>query len=91
MSFYPPSTLRLEAAVNALLDLVDCGPAQRVLRCQLVYRPTDPSYTVWAQAGIRPLVSNALSKALQRPFVVSDNHWELNLAEVEALLAPPNC
>ena len=91
MAFYPPSTVRLEAAVSALLDRGDCDVAERVFRCQLVYRPIDPTYTVWAQSAIRASVAAAFARVLQRPFTVADDHWVLNLGEVEALLAEASC
>ena len=45
------------------------------------------SYTLWVRLGLKESISAALAGVLERPFTVSDNHWVLELKEVEALLA----
>jgi hypothetical protein len=87
MAFYPPSTTRLQSAVTSLLRPGDGDTSERSVRCQLLYRPTNPSYTVWARSGIRERLSDALAGVLERSFSVSDDHWVLELTEAEALLA----
>jgi hypothetical protein len=50
------------------------------------FRPTDASYALWVRGGLKESLSVALASVLERPFTVSDNHWVLELKEVEALL-----
>ena len=87
MAFYPPSSTRLQSAVTSLLRPGDGDTSDRSVRCQLLYRPTEPSYTVWARSGIRAWLSDALAGVLGRPFTKSDDHWVLELKEAETLLA----
>jgi len=86
MAFYPPSTARLHRAVTSLMQPGDGDRSEQSVRCQLVYRPTDASYTLWVRGGLKESLSVALASVLERPFTVSDNHWVLELKEVEALL-----
>ncbi len=86
MSFYPPSTARLHTAVTSLMQPGDGDRSEQSVRCQLIYRPTDASYTLWVRGGLKESISAALTGVLERPFTVSDNHWVLELKEVEALL-----
>ena len=86
MTFYPPSTARLHRAVTSLMEPGDGDRSEQSVRCQLVYRPTDASYTLWVRGGLKESLSVALASVLERPFTVSDNHWVLELKEVEALL-----
>jgi hypothetical protein len=86
MPFYPPSTARLHSAVTSLMQPGDGDRSEQSVRCQLVYRPTDASYTLWVRGGLKESLSVALAGVLERPFTVSDNHWVLELQEVEALL-----
>ena len=86
MPFYPPSTARLHRAVTSLMQPGDGDRSEQSVRCQLVYRPTDASYTLWVRGGLKESLSAALAGVLERPFTVSDNHWVLELKEVEALL-----
>ena len=86
MSFYPPSTARLHTAVTSLMQPGDGDRSEQSVRCQLIYRPTDASYTLWVRGGLKESISVALAGVLERPFTVSDNHWVLELKEVEALL-----
>jgi hypothetical protein len=86
MAFYPPSTARLHRAVTSLMQPGDGDRSEQSVRCQLVYRPTDASYTLWVRGGLKESLSVALAGVLERPFTVSDNHWVLELKEVEALL-----
>jgi hypothetical protein len=87
MPLYPPSTARLHAAVTSLMLPDDGDRSEQSVRCQLVYRPSTSSYTLWVRGGLKESVSVALAGVLERPFPVSDNHWMLELNEVEALLA----
>jgi hypothetical protein len=87
MASYPPSTARLCTAVASLMHPGDGDRSELSVRCQLVYRPTDPSYTLWVRDGLKASLSAALAGVLDRPFTVSDNHWVLELHEAEALLA----
>ena len=86
MPFYPPSAARLHTAVTSLMQPGDGDRSEQSVRCQLVYRPTDASYTLWVRGGLKESISVALAGVLERPFTVSDNHWVLELKEVEALL-----
>ena len=86
MTFYPPSTARMHRAVTSLMEPGDGDRSEQSVRCQLVYRPTDASYTLWVRGGLKESLSVALASVLERPFTVSDNHWVLELKEVEALL-----
>lgn len=86
MPFYPPSTARLHRAVTSLMQPGDGDRSEQSVRCQLVYRPTDASYTLWVRGGLKESLSAALAGVLERPFTVSDNHWVLELKEVETLL-----
>jgi len=86
MPFYPPSTARLHSAVTSLMQPGDGDRSEQSVRCQLIYRPTDASYTLWVRGGLKESLSVALAGVLERPFTVSDNHWVLELKEVEALL-----
>jgi hypothetical protein len=90
MASYPPSTARLHAAVTSLMQPGDGDRSEQSVRCQLVYRPTDPTYTLWVRHGLKQSLSVALTTVLERPFTVSDNHWVLELSEAEALLAATN-
>jgi hypothetical protein len=90
MPFYPPSSARLRSAVTSLLRPGDGDTSEQSVRCQLLYSPTIPSYTVWARSGIREWLSDALAGVLERPFTRTDNHWVLELKEAEALLAATN-
>jgi hypothetical protein len=87
MPFYPPSTARLLRAVTSLMQPGDGDRSEQSVRCQLLYRPTDASYTLWVRVGLKASISVALAGVLERPFAASDNHWTLELNEVEALLA----
>lgn len=91
MISYPPSAARLQTAVGELLRLADVDSSERTVRCQLVYHPTKPSYTVWGQSTVREGLSAALVRVLNRPFAVSDNHWVVELNEAEALLTATSC
>jgi hypothetical protein len=82
----PPSTTHLHDAIVSLLASGDGDRSERSVRCQMIYNPTDASYTVWARSGIREGVSNALAGALGRPFAVSDDYWTLTRGEAESLL-----
>jgi hypothetical protein len=86
MSFYPPSAARVHSAVTSLMQPGDGDRSEQSVRCQLVYRPTDASYTLWVRGGLKESISVALAGVLERPFTVTDNHWVLELKEVEALL-----
>ena len=86
MASYPPSTARLHAAVTSLMQPDDGDRSEQSVRCQLLYRPTNSSYTLWVRSGLKESISVALASVLKRPFAVSDNHWVLDLNEAEALL-----
>lgn len=86
MPFYPPSTSRLHRAVTSLMQPGDGDRSEQSVRCQLVYRPTEATYTLWVRSGLKESLSIALAGVLARPFTVSDNHWTLELKEVETLL-----
>jgi hypothetical protein len=86
MASYPPSTTRLYAAVTSLMQPGDGDRSEQSVRCQLVYRPTNSTYTVWVRHGLKESVSVALATVLERPFAASANHWVLELTEAEALL-----
>ena len=87
MSFNPPSTTSVYNAVSSLLRPTDGDRTERSIRCQLIYDPTTPSYTVWVRSGIREWVSASLASQLGRPFAVTSDYWTLRLEEVESLLA----
>jgi len=87
MTIQPPSTENVYRAIVALLRPADGDSSERSVRCQMLYQPTDASYTVWVRSGIRPWLSTALASSLGRPFAVSDDFWTLNREEVESLLA----
>jgi hypothetical protein len=87
MTIQPPSTEHVYRAIVALLRPADGDSSERSVRCQMLYQPTDASYTVWVRSGIRPWLSTALASSLGRPFAVSDDFWTLNREEVESLLA----
>jgi hypothetical protein len=86
MASYPPSTTRLYTAVTSLMQPGDGDRSEQSVRCQLVYRPTNSTYTLWVRHGLKESLSVALATVLERPFVVSENHWVLDLNEAEALL-----
>ena len=86
MAIYPPSPAQLHAAVTSLMHPGDGDRSDQSVRCQLVYRPTNSSYTLWVRGDLKESLSVALASVLERPFAVSDNHWVLELKEVEALL-----
>ena len=60
------------------------------MRCQLAYRPTNSTYTVWVRDGLKESLSAALATVLERPFAVWDNFWVLELTDAEALLTATN-
>ena len=86
MAYYPPSTARLHTAVTSLMQPGDGDRSEQSVRCQLIYRATDSTYTVWVRHGLKESLSAALAAALERPFAASENHWVLDLNEAEALL-----
>ena len=86
MASYPPSTARLHTAVTSLMQPGDGDRSEQSVRCQLVYHPTTPSYTLWVRAGLKESLSVALASVLERPFTVADNHWVLERHEAETLL-----
>jgi hypothetical protein len=86
MTLRPPSTEHVYLAVASLLRPADGDSSERSIRCQMLYQPSDASYTVWVRSGIRQWVSTALASSVGRPFAVSDDYWTLNRAEVDALL-----
>jgi hypothetical protein len=86
MTIQPPSTENVYRAIVALLRPADGDSSERSVRCQMLYQPTDASYTVWVRSGIRPWLSTALASSLGRPFAVSDDFWTLNRNEVDLLL-----
>jgi hypothetical protein len=90
MSFNPPSTTSVYGAVSSLLRSADGDRSERSIRCQLVYNPAAPSYTLWVRSGIREAMSAALATELGRPFEVNSDYWTLELKEVESLLASAN-
>lgn len=90
MSFRPPSTTSIYEAVSSLLRPADGDRSERSIRCQLIYNPAAPSYTLWVRSGIRESMSAALAAELGRPFEVSSDYWTLELKEAESLLASTN-
>jgi|KBSSwiStaDraftv2_1062776.scaffolds.fasta_scaffold155978_2 hypothetical protein len=90
MSFNPPSTTSVYGVVSSLLRPADGDRSERSIRCQLVYNPAAPSYTLWVRSGIREAMSAALATELGRPFEVNSDYWTLELKEVESLLASAN-
>ena len=86
MTFAPPSTSTVHRAIITLLRPSDGDSSERSIRCQMIYHPTDVSYTVWVRSGIREWMSTALASALGRPFAVSDDYWVLQREDVESLL-----
>jgi hypothetical protein len=87
MSFDPPSTASVYEALSALLRPADGDRSERSIRCQLIYNPAAPSYTLWVRSGIRESMSAALASELGRPFAVTSDYWTLELKEVESLVA----
>jgi hypothetical protein len=83
----PPSTETVHRAIASLLRPADGDSSERSIRCQMLYQPTDASYTVWVRSGIREWLSTALASSLGRPFAESDDFWTLSREEVELLLA----
>jgi hypothetical protein len=90
MSFRPPSTTSIYEAVSSLLRPADGDRSEHSIRCQLIYNPAAPSYTLWVRSGIRESMSAALAAELGRPFEVSSDYWTLELKEAESLLAAAN-
>jgi hypothetical protein len=86
MTLQPPSTETVYRAIVALLRPADGDSSERSIRCQMLYQPTDASYTVWVRSGIRPWISTALASSVGRPFAVSDDFWTLKREEVDMLL-----
>jgi len=87
MTLRPPSTSKVYRAIVSLLRPHDGDASERSVRCQMLYHPSDASYTVWVRSGIRQWMSTALASALGRPFSESDDYWLLQREEVESLLA----
>ena len=90
MSFRPPSTTSVYNAVSSLLRSTDGDRSERSIRCQLIYDPIAPSYTLWVRSGLREWMSTVLASSLGRTFAVSNDYWTLKLEEVESLVASTN-
>ena len=86
MTVRPPSTETVYRAIVALLRPADGDSSERSVRCQMLYQPTDASYTVWVRSGIRQWLSTALASCVGRPFAASDDFWTMKREEVELLL-----
>ena len=84
MTPHPPSALHVHSAITNLMRWErDADPS---LRCQLVYDPNRPTYTVWSRGPLRESVGAALASELGRPFAQSEDYWTLELSEAETLL-----
>ena len=82
--------MRLHTAVTSLMQPGDGDRSEHSVRCQLAYRPTNSTYTVWVRHGLKEALSAALTTVLERPFAVWDNYWVLELTEAQALLTATN-
>jgi len=86
MTLQPPSTTNVYGAIVALLRPGDGDSSERSIRCQMLFRPADVSYTVWVRSGIRQRLSTALADSIGRPFAITDDFWTLRREEVDLLL-----
>lgn len=90
MSSYPPSSTRVGSAIAVLLGVSSSTELDQI-RCQLVYHPLNPRYTVWVKGTSRVALGAALTTTLKRPFAATDDHWLLQLDEAEHLLVHTDC
>lgn len=90
MATYPPSSTRVGCAIAALLGVPPTTDRDEI-RCQLLYHPQNPRYTIWVKGPSRAGLAAALTTSLKRAFEVSDDHWLLLLNEAEQLLLDTGC